>query len=622
MDKRLLRYYNRELQHLREMGGEFAREFPKIAGRLSLDAVACADPYVERLLEGFALLAARVQLKLDAEFPRFTQSMLDTIYPHYLTPTPSMAVVQFHPDLTEGGLADGSVIPRGTVLRGQLGKGEQTACEYRTAHDVTLLPLQIVEAQYYTRELASLEAPSGIDARAGIRIRLQCTAGLTIGEVNLSRLALFLKGGDQTAHRIYEQLFGHLKGVVAQSVTRPLGWQKALPASRLKRVGFDNSEALLPYDARSFHGYRLLHEYFAFPERYMFAELEGLSDATSGREDTMLDVVLLIDEADLELQGMVDPSRLQLFCSPAINLFPKRADRIHLEERHSEFHVVPDRTRPQDFEVYTVRGVTGYGSRADEEVEFKSFYSATDLDGGGAAGTYFIAHRVPRTASAKEQLYGRRSSYPGSEVFLSIVDAKAAPFSPDLRQLGMDTLCTNRDLPLQMAVGRGRTDFTLDISAPVEEIRCVAGPTPPKPSHSEGEIAWRAVSHLSLNYLSLADSPDHGAAALRDLLKLYGDSSDPAVRKQIDGLKSIQHRPATRRVQTAGPIAFARGLEVSVTFDEDAFEGASAFLLGAVLERFFAKYVSINSFTETVVNTVGRGKIMRWSARVGQRHVL
>jgi type VI secretion system protein ImpG len=319
---------------------------------------------------------------------------------------------------------------------------------------------------------------------------------------------------------------------------------------------------------------------------------------------------------------MVDPSRLQLFCAPAINLFPKRADRIHLEDRHSEFHVVPDRTRPQDFEVYTVRGVTGYGSRADEEVEFRAFYSATDLDGSGAAGTYFIAHRVPRTASAKEQLYGRRSSYPGSEVFISIVDAKAAPFSPDLRQLGMDTLCTNRDLPLQMAVGRGRTDFTLDISAPVEEIRCVAGPTPPKPSHSEGEIAWRAVSHLSLNYLSLADSPAHGAAALRDLLKLYGDSSDPAVRKQIDGLKSIQHRPATRRVQTAGPIAFARGLEVSVTFDEDAFEGASAFLLGAVLERFFAKYVSINSFTETVVNTVGRGKIMRWSARVGQRHVL
>jgi len=622
MDRRLLRYYNRELQHLREMGGEFAREFPKIAGRLSLDAVACADPYVERLLEGFALLAARVQLKLDAQFPRFTQSMLDTIYPHYLTPTPSMAVVKLLPDLTEGGLAEGFVLPRGTVLRGQLGKGEQTACEYRTAHEVKLLPLQIVDAAYYTRELASLEAPAGIEARAGIRIRLQCTAGLTLGEIDLSRLTLFLSGGDQTSHRIYEQVFGHAKSVLAQSIARPLGWQKRLGADAVRRVGFDNAEALLPYDARSFHGYRLLHEYFAFPERYMFFSLEGLGEALAGREDTAMDVVILTDEADLELQGMVDASRFDLFCTPAVNLFPKRADRIHVEDRHSEFHVVPDRTRPRDFEVYSVTGVAGYGARADEEIEFTPFYSAKDLDDGGASGAYFVTHRVPRTASEKERLYGRRSNYAGSEVFLSIVDAKAAPYSPDLRQLGVSTLCTNRDLPIQMAVGRGRTDFTLDTSAPVEEIRAVAGPTPPKPSHSEGQIAWRAVSHLSLNYLSLVDTPDQGAAALRDLLRLYADSSDPAVRKQIDGLKNIGYRPLSRRVQTAGPISFARGLEISVTFDEDAFEGASAFLLGAVLERFFAKYVSINSFTETVVSALGRGKIMRWPAKVGQRHVL
>jgi type VI secretion system protein ImpG len=203
------------------------------------------------------------------------------------------------------------------------------------------------------------------------------------------------------------------------------------------------------------------------------------------------------------------------------------------------------------------------------------------------------------------------------------VDARAAPYNSDLRQLGVDTMCTNRDLPLQMAVGRGKTDFSIDVSAPVEEIRCVAGPTPPKPSHVEGEVAWRAISHLALNYLSLIDTDEQqGASALRDLLKLYGDASDPAIRKQIEGVKSVKYRPITRRVGVAGPIAFARGLEISVTFSEDAFEGSSAFLLGVVLERFFAKYVSINSFTETVVKTVGRGQIMRWQARVGQRHVL
>jgi type VI secretion system protein ImpG len=622
MDRRLLRYYNRELQHVQEMGAEFAREFPKIAGRLGMEGLACADPYVERLLEGFAFLAARVHLKLDAEFPRFTQSILDTIYPHYLTPTPSMAVVQLHPDLTEGALAEGFVIPRGTALRSQLGKGEQTACEYRTAHDVSLLPLEIVEAEYYTRELAALEIPKHYGAKAGIRIRLECTAGLTLGEVNLARLVLFLGGAGRTAVRIYEQIFAHAMGVVAQSVQRPVQWQRTLPAGALRRVGYGNDEALLPYDARSFHGYRLLHEYFVFPERFLFVGLEGLDEAVRQREETVMDVIVLLNEPDLELQGMVDASNFRLFCSPAINLFPKRADRIHLSERFSEFHVVPDRTRPLDFEVYKVLGVAGYGTRADEEMSFAPFYSATDVEAAGA-GAYFTVHRLPRTASQRERQYGRRSSYAGSEVFVSLVDAHAAPFRSDLRQLGVETLCTNRDLALQMAVGRGRTDFTTDISAPVEEIRCLAGPTPPRPSHVEGEIAWRAISHLSLNYLSLVDDEQReGAAALRDLLRLYGDTSDPAIRKQIEGVKSVAYRPITRRVAMAGPIAFARGLEITVGLDEEAFEGSSAFLLGAVLERFFAKYVSVNAFTETVVQTAQRGRIMRWQARVGQRHML
>lgn len=623
MDRRLLRYYNRELQHLREMGGEFAREFPKIAGRLSLDELACADPYVERLLEGFAFLAARVHLKLDAEFPRFTQSLLDTVYPHYLTPTPSMAVVQFRPDLTEGSLAEGFVIPRATALRGQIGKGEMTACEYRTAHDVALYPLQIVEAKYYTRELASLEVPRYCEAKAGIRIRLQCTAGLTFGEIRLDRLTLFLRGGEQTAQRLYEQFFAHGSGVLVQSISHPLRWQKGIPASAIRRVGFTNEEALLPYDARSFHGYRLLHEYFAFPDRFLFVEIGGLAEALRGCEDTEVDLVVLLEEADLELQGIVDASSFRLFCTPAANLFPKRADRIHLSDRFSEFQVVPDRTRPLDYEVYKVLGLTGYGERADEEMSFKSFYSATDLEpDGGGGGAYYMINRIPRALSQRELQYGRRSSYAGSEVFLSLVDAKAAPYRSDLTQLGVDTMCTNRDLPLHMAVGKGTTDFTTDISAPVEEIRVMAGPTPPRPSHVEGEIAWRAISHLALNYLSLLDGGDQGASALRDLLKLYGDASDPVIRKQIDGIKSIRYRPITRRVATAGPVAFARGLEITVAFDEAAFEGMGVFLLGAVLERFFAKYVSINSFTETVIHTLDRGQIMRWMAKVGQRHIL
>ena len=274
---------------------------------------------------------------------------------------------------------------------------------------------------------------------------------------------------------------------------------------------------------------------------------------------------------------MVGAEKFQLLSHPAINLFPKHrtASTCRTGSRSSTW--CRTARAPLDFEVYQVLGVSGYGTRADEEMAFLPFYAATDLDtGGGGAGAYFMINRIPRTPSGRERQYGRRSSYAGSEVFLSLVDARAAPYKSDLRQLGVDTLCTNRDLPLQMAVGRGKTDFSIDVSAPVEEIRCVAGPTPPKPSHVEGEIAWRAISHLAMNYLSLINTDEQqGASALRDLLKLYGDASDPAIRKQIEGVKSVNYRPITRRVGVAGPIAFARGLEISVTFSEDAFEGSS-----------------------------------------------
>ncbi len=165
MDPKILRYYNRELQHVREMGAEFAREYPKIAGRLGLEGIECADPYVERLLEGFAYLSARVQLKVDAEFPAFTQHLLQIVYPHYLAPTPSMAVVQFQPDLNEAGLAQGYSIARGTMLRSTVGQDDRTPCEYRTAHETHLWPLEIKEAKYF-----GSTAGAGIDRHRRARI--------------------------------------------------------------------------------------------------------------------------------------------------------------------------------------------------------------------------------------------------------------------------------------------------------------------------------------------------------------------------------------------------------------------------------------------------------------------
>ncbi|KPK76878.1 MAG: type VI secretion system protein ImpG [Phycisphaerae bacterium SM23_30] len=627
MDRRFLDIYNRELQYLRGMSSEFAREFPKIAGRLGglSESEPCRDPFVERLLEGFAFLAARVQLKLEAEFPRFTQSLLETAYPHYLVPTPSMAMVQFQPDLNEGGLAEGFEIPRDTSIQSILGKGDQTRCEYRTAHDVTLWPLQIAEGQYHTRDLGVLELPETLSGQAGLRLRLQSTAGLSFQELKMDELTVYLKGAGPVVIQLYEQLFAQTVAVVVQPTSRPISWRQVIDAQQLRQVGFDDDQKLLPYDSRSFHGYRLLHEYFAFPQRFMFFQLAGLNQALKRCQEAQVDITFLFRNAQIELEGVVSRENFELFATPAINLFPRHADRIHLTERFSEYHVIADRTRPQDFEIYRVSRVVGYGGKSgQEEREFRPFYSAKDLGQDDDEGAYYAVHRVPRTISSREKQYGRRSSsYGGSEVYVSLVDVKAAPYRSDLRQLGVEVWCTNRDLALHMAVGQGRTDFTMEKSAPCLAINCIGIPSKPRPSHIEGEIAWRAVSHLALNYLSLTDGNEtEGAAALRDLLKLYGDAGDPQISKQIEGIKSVSCRPMVRRLLGRGPVAFANGLEVTVTFDEVAFEGTGVFLLGSVLEHFFAKYVSINSFTETVVKTLQREEVMRWPTRIGQRQVL
>jgi len=639
MDRRLLRYYDLELQHLRGMGVEFAREFPKIAARLGMEGNTCADPFVERLLEGVAFLSARVHLKLDAEFPRFTQSLLETVYPHYLSPTPSMTMLQFAPNLEEPGLAQGHKIPREMRVKSQIAKGDSTACMYVTGHEVKLWPLKVMEAKYYTRELASLEIPQAnlAGVKAGIRIRLQTTAGVKFNQLSLTSLPFYINGPSDLQHRLYEQIVGHTVGIVVQPTTRPAKWREVITTGRgangspVGMVGFEDAEALLPYGPRSFQGYRLLQEYFAFPQRFCQFEAEGLQPAFKRGPETMLDVILLLNQIDLNLENAVEGHHFAMFCVPAVNLFSMHADRIHLTEKLSEFQVIPDRTRPLDFEVYNIEKVVGIGAGNEAVQEFAPFYRARDAEDGGA---YYTLNRVPRVASAKEQRFGTRTRYPGSETYLSLVDAKNAPFSTDLKQLAVTLYCTNRDLALTVPVGRGPSDFSMETGGPVVAIKSITGqPTTPRPSYAESDTAWRIISHLSLNYLSLTDGKgDQGAAALRDLLRLYtgpleghggSDSSEfMYIKKQVEGVKTISTRQIIRRVNKPGPISFARGLEVTVTLDEINFEGSGVFLLGAVLERFFCKYVSINSFTETVIRTIERGEVMRWPARLGQRNTL
>lgn len=631
MDPELLEYYNRELLYIRELGGEFASEFPKIAGRLGLDGFECADPYVERLLEGFAFLAARIHHKMDAEFPKFTDHLLEMVFPNYLAPMPSMAIVQFTPQSDVGSLAEGYPIPRHSNLKSLLGPNEQTACTYRTCHDLNLWPIKLTDARYVSRDTVASRLPTKFqNARAVLCLRLETTTSVPFQKLPIDSLPIFLRGRDVRALRLYEQLFADALGVLVSPVVGHDS-SKTNPLFELGKtigtIGFEENEAILPNTPQSFEGYRLLSEFFAFQQRFLFFELRDLSNAFRQTTTKTVDILIPLRRLDEGLENIVDADNFGLFCTPAINLFPMSGDRIHLNLNDVEFHVVPDRTRPMDFELHSVRKVNGYDSLQEKPYLFAPFYRLDDeaLQTEQSHGRYYSLRRTHRNLSARQKRQGPRSSYVGSETFISLVDSNNAPFSSELEQLELHLLCTNRDLPLLMPIGKSTTDFYLEDGAPVQSIRCVAGPTEPKPSMASvaGERSWRLISHLSLNYLSIVDRRDgKGASALRELLSLYQDNSESDVIMQANAISSVDSRPIVRRLSRKGPLSFGRGIEVTLDCDESMMEGSSVFLLGSVMSFFLTKYVSINSFVQTVLRTKGRGEVMRWPMRIGNREIL
>ena len=621
--EKLLEYYEKELQFLREMGTEFAEQNPGIAAQLDLGGFKCADPYVERLLEGFAFLTARVQLKIDAEYPRFTQNLFNMVYPHYLSPLPSMTIVNFDADMT-GNLSEvGFPLPRGTRLR-TAAVGGKTRCDFRTAHKVMLWPVKVEEAEYLKSGEAGYYSNARDKVHSGIRLKIASAVGTPINTLALDELVFYLDGTGETPSRIYEQLLAHVETVVVRSVSTSgqVVWETKLPPSCLTPMGFTEEEALLPTTDVTFKGYRLLQEYFAFPERFLFVKMTGLQAAIqhAGEDEATIEVIVLCNNKSELLEDALSTKNFVLHCSPAINLFSKRADRIHVSNRTTEHHVIVDRTAVQDYEVYSITGVEGFDNDLKEAKHFAPFYECRTASMSHSNTAYFTWHREESLLPANVR---RRHNHAGSEVYISLVDGNETPWGGDLRQLGVEVLCTNRALPLEISAHKGRISFTMEDSAPVNKVVGLSGPTPPVKAKDEGEHAWRLVNHLSLNYLSLLDKNSReGAEALRELMRLYSSSSSPTVRKQIDGVLNVVSRPVVNRIPGAGPIAFGRGVEIELTCQESAFDGAGIFVLGNVLEQFFAKYVSVNSFTQMVLNSTERGEVVRWPVRMGTAPIL
>ncbi|MDF0487853.1 type VI secretion system baseplate subunit TssF [Sphingomonas sp. H39-1-10] len=621
MDPRLLQAYNDELIYLRQTSQEFASEHPSVAGRLGLGAVGDVDPHVERLLEGVAFLGTRVQLKLQDQFGDFTQHLLNAIQPHYLAPTPSMCVVAFEPREGDVALAHGIDVPRHTAMRGTAADRDQTPVTFRTGQAVTLWPLQLIEAEYLPgrSEVAPFIAGHrGVPVEAGLRLRFAATGGAKLETLHPGRVPLYLDGAGPTPGELYRQMIGDAVAVVA----RPAGSADDVSAGKRLPVpvphGFAEDQGLLPGDKRSHRGYRLLGEYFACPERFLFVGLDGLADAFAAcAGHDACDVVILFGQSADALARAVSPGNFRLFATPAINLFEKQLDRMAMDAFTHERQVIPDRTRPLDYEVYRILDVRAHGHEATEVHPVAPLYDFAGLLHDWDDALFYVSRLRPRRLSTREQRARARGDYVGVEHWISM----SAPGRPDrleeIRELSIRALVTNRELPMRMRTGEDA--LRLEEGFPVRTTTILRAPTRPRPPLALGDAAWQVIGHLTPNFTAFAGARDGDAALLRRHLALYGQVDDPGVRRQVEGVRAIRSSPVSRRAPGQGSGAILRGQRLHITLDESGFENGRAFLFSAVLDRFLAEFAAVNSFIETAFDSLQRGGFAQWPARLGHR---
>jgi len=609
----LLLYYQRELNFLRVMGAEFAAKYPKIASRLLMEEDKCEDPHVERLMEAFAFMAGRVHLKIDDEFPEITESLLSILYPHYLRPIPSMSVAEFHVDPDQVSPDTGLKLDSGAVLNSRPVSG--APCKFRTCYDVTFWPVEVAEAEFKTPDRLAPPVKFA-DAVAAARIDLRCTGDMTFSKLSLSSLRFYLSGESSMVHSLYELLANNCVQVIVRDPKPRSKVQPVyLPPESLRPVGFAEDEGVLPYPRRSFVGYRLLQEYFCFPQKFFFLDLTGLERVCQGGFGARAEVIVLISPFERSdrrqvLELGVSAKTFRLGCSPIVNLFAQTAEPILLDHTRYEYQVVPDVSRRRATEVFEIVEVVSANPQTQEVVHFEPLYSYHHALGRAKVDAFWRGARRPSGYRDDE----------GTEVFLSLVDLSGRPVRPNVDSLVVRTLCTNRDVPARLPFGNEAGDFELEGTVPLKRIVALIKPGDTVRQALAKDSLWRLISQLSLNYLSLVDS---GRDALQEILRLYNFTGSTYSEKHIEGLVSLNSRRHFARVLSEDGMAFARGTQVEIEFDEDQFVGSGVYLFAAVLECFLGLYVSMNSFSQLRVRTRQRKEILRqWPPRAGRKILL
>jgi len=607
----LLAYYERELTFLRQLGAEFADKYPKVANRLLLEPDRCEDPHVERLLEGFALLAARVHLRIDDDFPEISESLLSILYPHFIRPIPSMTVAEFHIDPKEGKMTTGLKVDAGSMLYSRPVGG--IPCKFQTSHEITIWPLTVSEAQWRPPDQLRPEVHAP-DAVAVCRLKLTCLPDVQFKAMPLSSLRFYLHGESALTHTLYELLFNSCTRIIIRDPRPHSGIRPVhLPASAIQPVGFREEEAILPTPRRSFAGYRLLQEYFSLPERFLFIELTGLEPLLAFENE--VEILFLIGQFERNdryqpLELGVSAKTFRMNCSPIVNLFPQTAEPVLLDQTRYEYPVVPDLRRRGSMEVYSINRVYSSNPDTREIIDYEPFYSLRHIRSSDGGKTFWHATRHMATKKGDE----------GSDVMISLLDLSGRRARPDADALTVKCLCTNRDLPSQLPFGDERGDFELEGSSIIQRITSLRKPTPSLRPAFDRSLLWRKISHFSLNYLSLVED---GREAFQELLRLYNYSGSSYLERQIDGIKSVASRRHFARVVSDLSVSFVRGTRVEMEIDEDQFVGGGVYLFASILENFLGLYVSMNSFSQLVVRTPQRKEVLReWQPRAGRKILL
>ena len=611
MRDELLFYYERELSFLRHLGAEFAHKYPKVAGRLLLEPGKCEDPHVERMLEGFAFLAARVHLKLDDDFPEIVEALFSVLYPQYLSPVPSMSVVQFHLDPEQGKITSGLPVPRHTALSSPPVQG--VPCQFRTAYETTLWPVRVTSAAWMPVDRLNLARTSNI--AGALALRLDCFPDVSFPKLSLKTLRFFLQGDGTLVHTLLELLCNKCAQIVLRDPASGSKRQIVLPPEALRQVGFAPDEDVLPYPRQSFVGYRLLQEYFSFPEKFFFLDLGGFDQLAAAGFGSSAEVLFLIGDPDRAEQRQtlelgVTARTFRLGCTPIVNLFPVVAEPIRLEQKRYEYRIVPDARREQHMDIHTVHQVSAISADSTEPVQFRPFYSYSHDKTLSSDHAFWHVSRRPSSWRADG----------GSNVFISFVDLTGRQVSPEQDTVTLRLTCTNGELPARLPFGNEDGDFQVEAIGPITKAVALLKPTDPLQPPARRSAMWRLISQLSLNYLSLGSE---GLEAFQEILRLHNFSESVSAERQIKGILSMRSEPHFTRLLSGKGITFARGTRVEMELDEEEFVGSGVYTFAAVLNAFLGLYASLNSFSQLEIRTPQRkGVLKKWPPRSGEQPIL